>query len=110
MDIMTYMEMTDMNFVELIGSSKNLIVDVWADWCKPCKVLDPIFEKLAITYGNDNFIFSKLEGNINRKAAKALKVMSFPTFVIFKNGKLSRKWSGGDVNRMRKEIEMIVKN
>ena len=77
--------MTDNNFMDLINKSENLIIDVWAEWCKPCKLLDPIFEDLAKNYGNSRIIFAKLDGNTYRNAAKALKVMSFPTFVIFKN-------------------------
>ena len=107
---MSYVEMTDNNFMDLINKSDNLIIDVWAEWCKPCKLLDPIFEDLAKNHGNSKIIFAKLDGNTYRNAAKALKVMSFPTFVIFKNGKLTRKWSGADVNRMRREIEVTVKN
>ena len=79
-----------------------------------CKILQAElqenFEDLAKNYGNSRIIFAKLDGNTYRNAAKALKVMSFPTFVIFKNGKLTRKWSGADVNRMRREIEVTVKN
>ena len=52
---MSYVEMTDNNFMDLINNSENLIIDVWAEWCKPCKLLDPIFEDLAKKTVHDNF-------------------------------------------------------
>ncbi|MCY3410039.1 MAG: thioredoxin family protein [Candidatus Heimdallarchaeota archaeon] len=101
-------ELTDDNFDEYVEKSELLLIDVWAEWCGPCKRSTPVFEKLADKHGDDTKIFAKLDAQNQMNAAKKLKVMSLPTFAIFKNGKLIKKWAGADIGRLRKEIDSVV--
>ena len=107
---MSVQVMTDSNYNELINESKKLIIDVWADWCGPCKRTTPVFEDMAGRSNNDQVIFAKLDADSHRNAAGELRITSLPTFVIFESGQIKKKWSGADVPRLRKEIEILVKD
>ncbi len=96
--------MTNDNFQQLVSGAKILAVDVWAEWCGPCKRSTPVFEELAEQLSNENYIFAELDAQNNTVAAGAFKVMSLPTFLIFKDGKLHKKWSGAHIDRLRKEL------
>lgn len=74
------------NFVNIINSSKPVIVDFWAEWCTPCRYMLPIFEKLAAKYG-DKMVFGRLNVDEYGDIASKYKVFSIPTFMIFLNGK-----------------------
>jgi thioredoxin len=102
--------MTDANYQSLISGSKKLIIDVWADWCGPCKRTTPVFEEMAGNSPNDQVVFAKLDADNQRAAASSMKITSLPTFVIFQGGNLTKKWSGADVPRLRKEIDALIKD
>lgn len=77
---------TDNNFKEAINKYKYIIVDFWAEWCMPCKMLAPTIEEMA----KDNkgkIVFGKLNVDENPKIAAESGVMSIPTLIFFKNGK-----------------------
>ena len=101
-------EMTDSNYQELVAKSPKLAVDVWADWCGPCKRSTPIFEQMAEHMG-DKISFVKLDAQNQRVAGGAFKVMNLPTFLLFKDGQLVKKWAGADIGRLRKELEEFYK-
>jgi len=107
---MTVQIMTDENYQSLINDSATLIIDVWAEWCGPCKRSTPVFEELATKSSNDEVVFAKLDADNNRQAASELKVTSLPTFAIFSGGNLKKRWSGADIGRLRKEIDSELKN
>lgn len=75
------------NFNELINSEKPIVIDFWANWCGPCKILSPVFEKISEELSG-MFIFGKLnideEGN--DEICKALNLRAIPTIKVFKNG------------------------
>jgi len=76
---------TDNNIKEAINKYKNLVVDFWAEWCAPCKMIAPIVEQLA----NENagkIVFGKLNVDENSRTVSAYEVMSIPMLVVFKNG------------------------
>jgi thioredoxin 1 len=100
--------MTNENYKDLVASSPKLIIDTWAEWCGPCKRTTPVFEEMAEKYANKNIVFATLDADNNTTAAGEFKVMSLPTFIIFKNGQLTKKWAGADVGRLRKEITSLV--
>ena len=67
--------------------SKLVILDISAEWCSPCKALEPILSKVASSYPNDEVLFCKLEAeDVNMKIAGSLSVRGFPTVIAFKNG------------------------
>lgn len=102
--------MTDDNYQKLIQDSDHLIVDVWADWCGPCKRTTPVFVDMAENSEKNNVVFAKLDAENQRGAASQLKITSLPTFLIFENGDLKKKWSGANVDRLRKEIKSVLKD
>ena len=78
-------ELNDANFDEFIKSEKTVVVDFWADWCGPCKMVGPIFEELSEEL-NGKLEFGKFDITDNPKTPTKFGVVSIPNFIIFKNG------------------------
>ncbi len=80
-------ELTDSSFNEVLQNSPLVVVDCWAPWCGPCNIIAPIIEELASAYAG-KMLFGKLNVDENRTIAIKYEIMSIPTLLIFKNGKL----------------------
>lgn len=80
-------ELNDENFKEAIRKYPLLVVDFWAEWCGPCHMIAPIIEELAREY-KGKIVFGKLNVDLNNATAMEYGIMSIPTLLIFKNGKL----------------------
>lgn len=90
------LKVDDTNFDELVlekSKTKPVVVDFWADWCRPCKMLTPILERIAKTF-NGRFILAKINVDEARKTAMAYGIMSIPTVIIFKDGKPVNRFVG----------------
>ena len=74
-------------------ASGLVLVDFWADWCAPCKMMNPVLEQLEATYG-DRIKFGKLNVENNQDLAMNYKVMSIPSLVLFRDGKAVEKVTG----------------
>lgn len=87
--------LTDDNFEqEVLKSDTPVLVDFWAPWCGPCQMMGPIVEELAGEYEGKAKI-TKLNVDENQITAGKYKVMSIPTFLIFKNGNVVDQMIGG---------------
>jgi thioredoxin 1 len=84
------------NYEEFIKSSEVAVVDLFAEWCGPCKVLGPIVENLSNEYEaeNANVKIGKMNVDENRDKAIELGVSSIPTILVYKNGSLVERHTG----------------
>jgi len=80
-------EITDRNFTETIQKYPVVVVDCWAQWCGPCLMIAPTLDAMANDLSG-KVVFGKLNVDHNRETAANFGIMSIPTLLIFKNGKL----------------------
>ncbi|MEM3875071.1 MAG: thioredoxin [Candidatus Bathyarchaeia archaeon] len=76
---------TDSNFKEVVGKNKLVLIDFFADWCMPCRMMAPVIEELAKEYA-DKVLVGKLNVDENPATADRFQVFSIPTLVIIKAG------------------------
>ncbi|MFX0136217.1 MAG: thioredoxin family protein [Candidatus Hodarchaeota archaeon] len=88
------MELNSANFYEVINKAELSIVDLWADWCMPCKIMAPIFKKLANSPEYNEILFCSLNSDLNQQILLRYGVMGIPTFLIFSKGTLIEKVIG----------------
>ena len=87
-------EFTDANFKEKALEGDNVVlVDFWAEWCGPCKIIAPVIEELSNDY-NGKAIVGKLDVDTNPEVAMKYGIRSIPTILILKNGEVVGKQVG----------------
>ncbi len=90
----TVLELTDANFEqEVVKSDQPVLVDFWAEWCMPCRMLAPTIDELAQQYEGKVKV-GKLDTDANREVAVKHDISAIPTILLFQGGQVVRKFVG----------------
>lgn len=98
------LEFTDQNFAEVIASGQPVVVDFWAQWCGPCKMMLPIVDELAADY-EGRVKVGKMNVDDNPDTCEDFGVMNIPTMLFFKDGKLVNRHVGACA---KKDLTAII--
>jgi thioredoxin 1 len=99
---------TDANFEELINGDKPVVVDFWAQWCAPCRMIGSFVEELAEEYEEKVFV-GKLNVDENEEITGQFGIRNIPTLLFFKNGKLTDKLVGAaSKNVIEEKIKALL--
>lgn len=93
---------------EVLDNAKVTVVDLWAEWCGPCKAMNPVIEDLATHY-EGRAVIGKLNVDDNPEVPTQYNVRGIPTFLIFKNGELKEKLVGIQTKQaLQAKIESLL--
>ena len=100
---------TDADFAaNVLESGQPVLVDFWADWCGPCKMIAPVVDELADDY-EGKFSFTKLDVDANPQTAMQFGVRSIPTLLLFKDGKVAEQVIGAVPKAvLKKKIDKVL--
>jgi thioredoxin 1 len=101
-------EFTDTNFqTEVLSSPTPVLVDFWAEWCMPCRMLTPTIEAVATDFAG-KFKVGKLDTDANREVAVKFGISAIPTIILFKGGQVAKKFVGltnkDDLSKAMREL------
>ena len=92
--MITYVtELTSDNFSESIKSKSVVLVDIWATWCGPCKMLSPVIDEVGAHFG-ESVLVGKIDADANSDVVKELGVRNIPTVLIYKDGEIVDRFVG----------------
>ena len=89
---MAILHVTNENFEQLLKADKPVLLDFYADWCGPCRMVAPIIEEIANE--RDDIIVGKVNVDEQGALAQAYDVMSIPTLIVLKNGQVTNQATG----------------
>ncbi|MBS1792815.1 MAG: thioredoxin [Acidobacteria bacterium] len=99
---------TDSNFqADVLGSDKPVLVDFWAEWCGPCRVIAPTVEAVAEQLA-DKAVVYKMNVDENMSVPQQYGIRGIPTLILFKGGQEQERYVGGNISR-EKLAEMVEK-
>jgi thioredoxin 1 len=101
-------EITDQNFEQLVANSnKPVIIDFWAEWCGPCRMIAPVVDKLAEVY-KDKMIIGKVNVDFNQEISFRFGIQSIPTILFFHNGKVVDKQVGASPADLERKAAQLA--
>lgn len=104
-DSKNVMELSDDNFEEeVLKESKPVLVDFWAVWCAPCRMIAPVIEEIAETYGAKIKV-GKVNVDDNSKIPNQYGIRSIPTVMLFKDGKVAEQVIGANPAEIKRIVE-----
>tara|TARA_Y100001949_G_C15918560_1_gene300143 strand:- start:312 stop:632 length:321 start_codon:yes stop_codon:yes gene_type:complete len=80
-------EITDSNFNDIVSKNSVVLIDFWAEWCGPCRMIAPMIEELANDY-DGKAVIGKLDVDNNQESSVKFGVRSIPTLLVFKDGEM----------------------
>lgn len=96
------------NFEEVMASGKPVVIDFWAEWCGPCRMIAPVVDELAAEYG-DRVVIGKCDVEENDEITVKYGVRNIPTIIFLKNGELVDKQVGAcSKDALRAKIEKLL--
>ena len=96
------------SFREIINSGKPVLVDFYADWCGPCKMMAPILKETKDAFG-DKVTIIKIDVDRNREVAQQFQIQGVPTLILFQNGQVKWRESGVvPANELKKLVAGFV--
>nr|WP_305765432.1 thioredoxin [Elizabethkingia bruuniana] len=101
------LEITDSTFSEIINSDKPVLVDFWATWCGPCRMLGPIIEEIATDF-EGKAVVGKVDVDNNQQISMEFGIRNIPTVLIFKNGEVVDKLVGVSPKRLLRRSFLLT--
>ncbi len=86
-------EINDSNFQAILGEGQPVVIDLWAPWCGPCRMMGPVVDELAEEY-DGKIIVGKMNVDDNEEVPAQFNVMNIPTLLLFKDGQLVNRHVG----------------
>ena len=83
------LEITSQNFADTVKNAKVTVIDFWAPWCGPCRMIAPIIEELAEEYKDKGVVVGKVNTDEQQELAMKFGIRSIPTVLFFKDGELA---------------------
>ena len=103
------LQITDANFEELLGTGKPMVLDFWAEWCGPCRMVSPIIDELAQEY-EGRVTIGKINVDENDDVVGRFGIRNIATVIFFKNGEMVDKIVGAtSKDKFKEKVENLLK-